>query len=342
MALELDRVLHVDKPRVRRAGAETRLVHGKLALVAHLLDDEPTRAGGVDERSWICALCLCQRQLVGVLSKEVDLVEDGGGVGGVVVAAIIGARLWIVTPIMRQIKVDGTREPCGMRCIRLRTRKLALVLHQYVVRAARRAGACGAAELAVDAHLRDGLFKRLDLERMVQLKEDELLVCVIAHVFARALVVVVVVVRKRVVLVREEPAGEHLSVRAAHSNTKKKFTARVLETHFKNIVANKTRLVRLHRLHTAGARSEDRGLTRARCARWLMIEVICNDRLGKKVRVKCNPEDTIGDLKKLLAAQIGTRPEKLRIQKWYTVYKDHITLEDYEIHDGMGLELYYN
>ena len=25
----------------------------------------------------------------------------------------------------------------------------------------------------------------------------------------------------------------------------------------------------------------------------------------------------------------------------YTIYKDHITLEDYEIHDGMGLELYY-
>ena len=73
-----------------------------------------------------------------------------------------------------------------------------------------------------------------------------------------------------------------------------------------------------------------------------MIEVICNDRLGKKIRVKCNPDDTIGDLKKLLAAQTGTRPEKLRIQKWYTVYKDHITLEDYEIHDGMGLELYYN
>ena len=26
----------------------------------------------------------------------------------------------------------------------------------------------------------------------------------------------------------------------------------------------------------------------------------------------------------------------------YNIYKDHITLEDYEIHDGMGLELYYN
>ena len=71
-----------------------------------------------------------------------------------------------------------------------------------------------------------------------------------------------------------------------------------------------------------------------------MLEVILNDRLGKKVRVKCNGDDTIGDLKKLAAAQLGTRPEKLKIQKWYTIYKDHITLDDYEIHDGMGLELY--
>ena len=47
-----------------------------------------------------------------------------------------------------------------------------------------------------------------------------------------------------------------------------------------------------------------------------MIEVVCNDRLGKKIRVKCNPDDTIGDLKKLIAAQTGTRPEKIRLQKW--------------------------
>ena len=45
-----------------------------------------------------------------------------------------------------------------------------------------------------------------------------------------------------------------------------------------------------------------------------MIEVICNDRLGKKVRVKCNEDDTIGDLKKLIAAQVGTRPEKIRFR----------------------------
>ena len=85
-------------------------------------------------------------------------------------------------------------------------------------------------------------------------------------------------------------------------------------------------------------------------------------------------DDTVGDLKKLVAAQTGTRPDKLRIQKWHNVFKvcvsgwwvwcgdsgvespplfhasspppfltqDHITLADYEIHDGMGLELYYN
>ncbi|KHG24331.1 Ubiquitin-like protein 5 [Gossypium arboreum] len=48
-----------------------------------------------------------------------------------------------------------------------------------------------------------------------------------------------------------------------------------------------------------------------------MIEVVLNDRLGKKVRVKCNEDDTIGDLKKLVAAQTGTRADKIRIQKWF-------------------------
>ena len=47
-----------------------------------------------------------------------------------------------------------------------------------------------------------------------------------------------------------------------------------------------------------------------------MIEVVLNDRLGKKIRVKCNEDDTIGDLKKLVAAQTGTKPDKIRIQKW--------------------------
>uniref|UniRef100_A0A672UX30 Ubiquitin-like protein 5 n=1 Tax=Strigops habroptila TaxID=2489341 RepID=A0A672UX30_STRHB len=110
-----------------------------------------------------------------------------------------------------------------------------------------------------------------------------------------------------------------------------------------------------------------------------MIEVVCNDRLGKKVRVKCkypprtgsglglggagggvrvllpvvppplpfflngpvSTEDSIRDLKKLIAAQTGTRWDKIVLKKWYTIFKDHVTLGDYEIHDGMNLELYY-
>lgn len=73
-----------------------------------------------------------------------------------------------------------------------------------------------------------------------------------------------------------------------------------------------------------------------------IIEVILNDRVGKKIRVKCFPTDTIYNLKQLAAAHLGTKCEKIRIQKGYNTYKDNITLEDYEIKDGMGLELYYN
>nr|XP_020724967.1 ubiquitin-like protein 5 [Odocoileus virginianus texanus] len=72
-----------------------------------------------------------------------------------------------------------------------------------------------------------------------------------------------------------------------------------------------------------------------------MIKVVCNDYLGKKVRVKCNMDDTIGDLKKLIAAQTGTRWNKIVLKKWYMIFKDHVSLRDYEIHDGMNLELYY-
>ena len=59
-----------------------------------------------------------------------------------------------------------------------------------------------------------------------------------------------------------------------------------------------------------------------------LIEIEVNDRLGKKVRVKCSPQDTIGDFKKLTAAQIGTDPKKIVLKKWYKEFKDHITLDD--------------
>ncbi|KIM70226.1 hypothetical protein SCLCIDRAFT_1207529 [Scleroderma citrinum Foug A] len=71
-----------------------------------------------------------------------------------------------------------------------------------------------------------------------------------------------------------------------------------------------------------------------------LIEVIANDRLGRKVRVKCSQNDTVEDLKRLIGAQIGTDYKKIQLKKWYTIYKDHITLRDYEINDGMSLEMY--
>jgi ubiquitin-like protein 5 len=73
-----------------------------------------------------------------------------------------------------------------------------------------------------------------------------------------------------------------------------------------------------------------------------MIEIIANDRIGKKVRIKCFPSDTIFNLKQLIAAHIGTKAEKLKLQTSYSVLKDHITLDDYEISDGSSVELYYN
>ncbi|KAK2638142.1 hypothetical protein Ddye_025937 [Dipteronia dyeriana] len=41
---------------------------------------------------------------------------------------------------------------------------------------------------------------------------------------------------------------------------------------------------------------------------------------------KCNKDDTIDYLKKLVAVHIKTPPDKIRIRKWYTIYKDHVTL----------------
>ena len=44
-----------------------------------------------------------------------------------------------------------------------------------------------------------------------------------------------------------------------------------------------------------------------------MMEVIVNDRMGAKVRVKCMPEDTVKELKMLVAAHTGVRAEKIRL-----------------------------
>lgn len=46
------------------------------------------------------------------------------------------------------------------------------------------------------------------------------------------------------------------------------------------------------------------------------------------VRVKCLPTDTVGDLKKLIAAQTGTIHQKIQLKKWYVVLISQAKLAD--------------
>lgn len=72
-----------------------------------------------------------------------------------------------------------------------------------------------------------------------------------------------------------------------------------------------------------------------------MIEIVVNDRLGRKERIKCNPDDTIGDIKILIAFKIGTRPERIRLHLANRILSDSVTLADYEIQQDQQIEMSY-
>ncbi|XP_023588478.1 ubiquitin-like protein 5 [Trichechus manatus latirostris] len=71
-----------------------------------------------------------------------------------------------------------------------------------------------------------------------------------------------------------------------------------------------------------------------------MMAVVCNDRLGMKIHVNATLRTPLGTLKKLITAHPGTYWNKTVLKKGYTIFKDHMCLGNYEIHDGMNLELY--
>ena len=48
------------------------------------------------------------------------------------------------------------------------------------------------------------------------------------------------------------------------------------------------------------------------------------------------------NLKQLFAFHIETKPQKKKLQNINIIYKDKITLEDYEFKDASSIELYYN
>lgn len=72
------------------------------------------------------------------------------------------------------------------------------------------------------------------------------------------------------------------------------------------------------------------------------IEVACSDRLGRRVRVKCLPEDTVGELKAVLALQMQTRADRVVLKRGPAELKDHVALADYEVKHGTMLELFYS
>ena len=73
-----------------------------------------------------------------------------------------------------------------------------------------------------------------------------------------------------------------------------------------------------------------------------MIEIIVNDQIGHKERIKVNEDDTIGDVKILVAFKIGTRPERIRLHIANKVLVDSVTLSDYEIHQGTEINMAYD
>lgn len=71
-----------------------------------------------------------------------------------------------------------------------------------------------------------------------------------------------------------------------------------------------------------------------------MIVVHVNDRLGTKSAIPCLPSDTIGLFKKQVAAMTGRKPHEIMLKRQgQRPFKDHITLADYEISDGVQIDL---
>jgi hypothetical protein len=71
-----------------------------------------------------------------------------------------------------------------------------------------------------------------------------------------------------------------------------------------------------------------------------MIVVNINDRLGTKSAIPCLGSDTVGQLKLMVAARIGREKGQIMLKRQgERPFKDHITLEDYGISNGVQLDL---
>ncbi|MCJ1364955.1 putative actin patch assembly and actin polymerization protein [Acarospora aff. strigata] len=72
----------------------------------------------------------------------------------------------------------------------------------------------------------------------------------------------------------------------------------------------------------------------------LLIRVFVNNRLGTRVSIPCSPSDTVSDFKKLVAFQVGTRPDAIMLKRQgQRALRGELTLADYEIGNGTSLDL---
>lgn len=71
-----------------------------------------------------------------------------------------------------------------------------------------------------------------------------------------------------------------------------------------------------------------------------MIIVHVNDRLGTKAAIPCLPSDTIRQFKIIVAARIGREPHEILLKRQgQRPFKDMLSLADYEISNGVQLDL---
>ncbi|KAL9100317.1 MAG: hypothetical protein Q9163_004296 [Psora crenata] len=71
-----------------------------------------------------------------------------------------------------------------------------------------------------------------------------------------------------------------------------------------------------------------------------MIIVNVNDRLGTKASIPCLASDPIRLFKAQVAARIGREPHEIMLKRQgERPFKDHLTLEDYGVSNGVQLDL---
>ncbi len=71
-----------------------------------------------------------------------------------------------------------------------------------------------------------------------------------------------------------------------------------------------------------------------------MIIVHVNDRLGTKAAIPCFASDLVRQFKVMVAMRIGREPHEILLKRQgERPFKDHLSLEDYGVSNGVQLDL---